>query len=177
MDVLEAIRTRRAVRRFAAKKIPEDALARILEAGTCAPSSGNLQNWEFVIVRNRESKKRIAEIAFGQEFVADADVLVIVCSNQQKILRYGERGAKLYAAQNVAACVQNMLLAAHSMGIGSCWVGAFDERELVDFLELPSHVIPHAIIAFGYPGETPEMPPRIPWKKITHAEKYGRAYE
>jgi len=172
MDVLTAIKTRRSIRSFKRKSIEEEILRKILEAATYAPSSGNLQNWEFVIVRDPERKRKIAEIAYGQEFVADADVVIVACSDQNRVARYGERGKKLYAIQNVAAAVQNLMLAAWSFGIGSCWVGAFDEAELSELLNLPEHVVPHAIIALGYPDERPSVPPRRKLEEVIHKEKW-----
>ena len=170
------IRKRRSIRSFKKKEIPAKILAKILEAATWAPSAGNLQNWEFILIKDENAKRRIAEIAFGQSFVAEADVIIVACSNQNKISRYGERGEKLYAIQNVAAAIQNILLAASYFGIGSCWVGAFDDKELKKFLELPPHVIPHAIIPLGYPSEKPNIPKRVSWKEITFLEKYNKKY-
>jgi nitroreductase len=176
MEIMEAIRKRRSIRSFKKEKIPTKVLEKILEAATYAPSSGNLQNWEFILIKDENAKKKIAEIAFGQSFIAKADVVIVACSNQSKMFRYGERGEKLYAIQNVAAAIQNILLAAHSFGIGSCWVSAFDEVELKKFLELPAYVKPQAIIPLGYPNEKPYMPRRIDWKEITFLEKYNRKY-
>ena len=174
MEVFEAIKNRRSIRRFRKQEIEKEKIEKILEAATYAPSSGNLQNWEFILVKDENSKKEIAKISLNQKFIEEADFLIIVCSNQEKISWYGERGKKLYAIQNCAAAIQNMLLAAHSLGIGSCWVGAFDDLALIKFLNLPNHILPQAILAFGYPAEKPKMPERIDWKKITFKEKYGR---
>lgn len=176
MDVIEAMKKRRSIRSFKKKKIPAKILAKILEVATYAPSSGNLQNWEFILIRDENAKKRIAEIAFGQSFIEEADVIIVACSNQNKMFRYGERGEKLYAIQNVAAAIQNILLAAHFFGIGSCWIGAFDSKELKKFLELPENIMPHAIIPLGYPNEKPNIPKRIDWKEITFYEKYNKKY-
>ena len=100
MEVFEAIKGRRSIRRFEKREVTDEMLAKILEAATYAPSSGNLQNWEFVVVRDEERKRKIAEIALGQSFIAEASVVVVVCSNDRKILRYGERGKRLYSIQN-----------------------------------------------------------------------------
>jgi len=137
---------------------------------------GNLQNWEFILIRDENAKRKIAEIAFDQSFIEEADVIIVACSNQNKMFRYGERGEKLYAIQNVAAAIQNILLAASYFGIGSCWVGAFDSKELKKFLELPENIMPHAIIPLGYPNEKPNIPKRIDWKEITFSEKYNKKY-
>ena len=145
---------------------------KIIESAIYAPSSGNLQNWEFILISNKETKKEIAEIAH-QEFIKESDKTIIACSNLSKIARYGERGKNLYGIQNVAAAIQNMLLMAWDYGIGSCWIGAFDDKKLSELLELPSYIIPQAIIVFGYPDELPDAPYRYPIKEILHKEKYG----
>jgi nitroreductase len=176
MELFEAIKTRRSVRSFKRKKIPDEVLTKILEAAIWAPSSGNLQNWEFIVVKNKDTKEKIAEIAYNQDFIAEADVVLVVCSNQNKMWRYGERGEKLYSIQNVAAAIQNILLTAHSFGIGSCWIGAFDERELASSLDLPDHVKPHAIIPLGYANEKPRIPSRVGLEEVTFSEKYGKKY-
>jgi len=171
MDVLECIRTRRSVRSFKSKQIENETLNKILESATLAPSSGNLQNWEFVIVKEKRSKEELVNIALGQNFIAEAPIVVIVCSNQKRISVYGERGDKLYSIQNTAAAIQNLLLAAWSFGIGSCWVGAFDEKALSGFLKLPEHIRPVAMIPLGYPDEKPIKPKRS--EGIFWLEKYG----
>jgi len=176
MDVIEAMKKRRSIRSFKKKKIPAKILAKILEVATYAPSSGNLQNWEFILIRDENAKRKITEIAFGQSFIEEADVIIVACSNQNKMFRYGERGEKLYAIQNVAAAIQNILLAASYFDIGSCWIGAFDSKELKKFLELPENIMPHAIIPLGYPNEKPNIPKRIDWKEITFYEKYNKKY-
>ena len=125
------------------------------------------------MVRDEKKKRALARAALGQSFIEEASVVIVACSNQRRISYYGERGRKLYAIQNVAAAVQNMLLAAHALGIGSCWVGAFDETEVARILNLPSYVVPQAIIALGYPAEKPRKPARFELHEIVHEESYG----
>ena len=174
MDVIDCIKSRRSIRKFKKKAVSDDIINKTLEAATYAPSSGNLQNWEFIIIKKQEAKNKLAEIALVQDFIAEAPVVIVVCSNQNRISPYGQRGRNLYSIQNTAAAIQNLLLTAWSFGIGSCWVGAFDENELSKFLELPKHIIPVAIIPLGYPDEKPVMPRRIPQKDFIWLEKYGR---
>lgn len=172
MEALECIKTRRSVRKFKYKDISEDDLAKILEAASYAPSSGNLQNWEFVIVKNTAQKKRIAENCLGQKFISTAPVIVVICSNQDKITPYGERGKTLFAIQNTSAAAQNLMLAAHSLGIGSCWIGAFEPEGLSEILNLPGNVIPMAVIPIGYPEGSTRVTPRETLENITHIDKY-----
>lgn len=174
METIECIKTRKSVRKFKKKDIEKEKLIKILEAAINAPSSGNLQNWEFIIVRDEENKKHVAKAALNQNFIADASVVIIACSNNDKIIFYGKRGRDLYAIENVSAAIQNILLAANDLGIGSCWVGAFDEKELKKILEIPENVRPLAIIPLGYPDENPEKPVRRSLSQVVFEEKYGK---
>ena len=166
MDVLEAIKGRRSVRKFSQKEIPKEVILKILDAARYAPSAGNLQDWKFFVVRGRERIREIAGIALNQRWMESAGFLIIACSDLREISRYGERGIKLYSKQDVAASIQNMLLYAWSLGIGSCWVGAFDEEKLRKYLNLPEHLEIQAIIAFGYPAQIPPIPPRKSLEEI-----------
>ncbi|RLG40695.1 MAG: nitroreductase family protein [Thermoproteota archaeon] len=170
---MEAILGRRSVRRFRTDLIPEEDLRKILEAAIWAPSAGNLQSWEFVIVRDPARKRDLARAALGQWFIAEAPVVIVVCANEERSAsRYGDRGRKLYCIQDTAAATQNMLLAAYSLGYGTCWVGAFDESAASSIIGAPSGVRPVAIIPIGKPAETPIPPRRLPLEKVTHEETF-----
>jgi nitroreductase len=173
MEVLEAIKGRRSVRSFRPDPIPEKDLRTILEAAVMAPSAGNCQPWEFVIVREEERKRRLAEAAHGQDFIAEAPVVVVVCANvPRSSARYGRRGEGLYCIQDTAAAVQNMLLTAHSLGYGTCWIGSFEDEEVARVVEAPRGVRPVAVIPIGRPAEKPRAPPRIPLEKVCHEEHF-----
>ncbi len=175
MELFEAIRGRRSVRKFLPEPVQEEDLRRILEAGIWAPSAGNLQSWEFVVVKDPRRKRALAEAAYGQYFLAQAPVVLVVCSDRARSAsEYGRRGWELYSIQDAAAATQNILLAAHALGYGSCWVGAFDESEVSRILGLPESVRPLAIVPIGVPAEEPEPPPRFPLSRVTHLERFGR---
>lgn len=173
MDVFEAIFERRSVRKFTGRDVSNEDLKKILEAGRWAPSAGNVQPWEVIVVRGRELKERLAEAALSQEFVAEAPVVIVVCVDLKKASRaYGERGRSLYCIQDSAAAIQNMLLAAHSLGLATCWVGAFYEEEVKDILGIPEGFRPVALIPLGYPAYKPEKPSRRKLNQIVHFEKF-----
>jgi nitroreductase len=173
MDVFDAIHGRRSVRAFREDPVREDDLREILEAAISAPSAGNRQPWEFVVVRDGKTKRRLAEAALGQSFIEEAPVVIVVCANLARSSRiYGRRGEELYAIQDTAAAIQNILLSAFALGYGTCWVGAFDEGEVAEILRLPAGVRPVAIIPVGRPAEKPSRPPRIPPEKVVHMEFY-----
>jgi len=110
MDTFQAIKSRRSVRKFKSKKIPDEILYAIFEAGHAAPSAGNFCNWRFFIVEDEEQKESIANAAYKQEWIAKAPVVVIVCSVSDPLAReYGSDKGKVYAIQNVAAAIENIL--------------------------------------------------------------------
>ena len=171
MDALECIRTRRSVRSFRPDDIDEGTLNEVLEAATLAPSAGNVQDWEFIVVKDAERKQRLAEAALGQKFVAQAPVVIVACSDLEAIGKaYGSRGTSLYSAQNIAAAVENLMLAAWDRGVGSCWVGTFNEAKVKDTLILPPDLRPLVLIPMGRPAEAGEKPARKALGEVTHSE-------
>lgn len=177
METLECIMTRQAVRHYDAKHVPTELIEKIIEAGTAAPSAGNLQPWEFVVVQDRKIKNKIYDASLKQEHVKKSPVVIVVCADTEKSkLKYKERGEKLYAIQATASCIQNMLLVAHDLGLATCWVGAFEDNEISEILNLPERLKPVAIITLGFPYGHEEIveTDRIPFKNVTWAEKYGK---
>ena len=159
---------RRSIRSFRKGNIPDDRIWELLKAAIYAPSAGNCQPWHFYVVKDLGMRKRVYEEACRQEFLIDAPVLVIVCIDRnESASRYGERGKILYDIQNTAAAVQNILLSATDMGLGSCWCGDFDERSLQKILQTDSSRIPVAIVAVGYAGFEPSAPERRPIDEVT----------
>ncbi len=173
VDVFEAIMGRRSIRAFQNRDVPPEIVDRLIEAARWAPSAGNIQPWEFIIVRNQETKRRLAEAALGQSFIEEAPVAIVVCADEERSARgYGMRGRTLYCIQDTAAAIQNIHLAAYAMGLGTCWVGAFREDEARKVLNIPEGVRPVAIIPVGYPAESPPPRSRRPLKQIIHYEKF-----
>ncbi|MBU3957005.1 nitroreductase family protein [Patescibacteria group bacterium] len=162
MEVFEAIKKRRSIRRFdPTKEVTDKQIEKFLEAARWAPSAGNLQSWFFVVVKNKKTKQELAKATLGQDFVAQAPVVIVSCADlERSASRYGGRGEKLYAFQDATIANQNIWLAATEMGLGAVWVGAFDENEVSRILNLPSHLRPIAILPIGYPAESPSPPSR-----------------
>lgn len=170
-ECMEAIENRRSIRKFTEKEINESDIKTLLHAAHMAPSAGNLQAREFIIVSAEEGRKNLARAALNQEFIIEAPIVIVACANTTRSEpRYKARSA-LYAIQDATASVMNILLAAHSLGLGTCWIGAFDEGEVSSVLNLPAHVRPIALIAIGYPDEMPEAPPRL-GEGIEHWESW-----
>lgn len=177
MDIFEVIRTRRSIRKYRNDPVSDEDLRKILDAARWAPSAGNRQSWEFVVVRDPERKVALARAALGQMFITEAPVVIVVGANvQRSSSRYGERGATLYCIQDTAAAIMNLMLAAHALGYGTCWIGAFRDEEVAKVVGFPSHIRPVAIIPLGRPGEKPSPTPRLPLEEIVHAESYGKKW-
>jgi len=173
MDVYQAIGSRRSIRAFKRDTVPEKILNKILEAAWWAPSAGNLQAREFILVTDPELKRKLCNAALGQSFIEEAPIDIVVCANERRSAqRYGQRGKELYCIQDATASVQNILLAAHALGLGTCWVGAFSEENVSEALNLPNGVKPIAIIPLGYPAEYPSATQRMRLKDLVHKNHY-----
>jgi len=154
-SIFEAIKERRSNREFRSDPVPYDTIRQIVEYGLKAPSAGNMQPWGLIIVKEPEIKARLAKAAFGQKFVSDAPVVVVILADPKRsAARYGDRGSMLYCIQDTAACIQNMLLASVGFGLCTCWVGSFDEQDVASILNLPGHLRPVAMVPIGYPMES-----------------------
>ena len=176
MDVFDCIRTRRSVRKYKDKPVPWDNVVEILQAGKYAPFAGNIFNVKFIVVKNEAKRKAIADASVQQYWMQDAPIHIVVVGEPEKAERYyGTRGTRLYTIQGAAASIENMLLTAHSLGLGSCWIGAFDEEEIRRLCNLPEHVNVQGIITIGYADETPQAPPKHRIEHIMFFEKwFGR---
>ncbi|MBW2996263.1 nitroreductase family protein [Candidatus Woesearchaeota archaeon] len=169
MELFNCIKTRRAVRKYLDKKVPWDLVSKVIDAGRLAPSAGNLQNWKFIAVDDDGKKEAIAEACVEQTWMAEAPIHIVVCSEPKVAERYyGTRGERLYSIQNCAAAAENMLLMAHNLGLGACWVGAFDERMLGKAVGLPEEARPQAVIALGWPAEKVSEPAKFPLENVTY---------
>ncbi|MDH5495344.1 MAG: nitroreductase family protein [Candidatus Bathyarchaeota archaeon] len=173
MDVFEAIKDRRSIRVFEREAISEEHVERLIDAARHAPSAGNIQPWEFVIVRDQQIKRQLSVAALNQTFIEEAPVVIVVCANEARSGQgYGSRGVNLYCIQDTAAATENILLAAYAMGLGACWVGAFREEMVRQALNTPTHVRPVAIVPVGNTSEKPAPRGRRPMREIVHRETF-----
>lgn len=163
----ESILNRRSIRSFKGDPVPSEFLQKILTAAQRAPSAGNRQPWHFYVVKNKGLRESLAIAAFGQDFVAQAPVVIVVCSDPERSgSRYGERGRSLYSIQDTASAVMNMWITAVELGLASCWVGAFDESKVRETLSIPSQLRPVAMLPIGFPAEQGVKTPRRPLEEI-----------
>ncbi|MGQ9705969.1 MAG: nitroreductase family protein [bacterium] len=167
MQLDEAIRKRRSIRKFQDRNIDREIIENILSSALEAPSAGNLQPWKIFVFSKNDEKEEIAMIAYNQRFISEASyVIVIIADTRKSSSIYGSRGRDLYAIQDTSALIQNILLLAVDKGLGTCWVGAFDEEKLTKFLNLPNGQRPVAIIPIGYPAENPPHRGRDPLRSL-----------
>ncbi|MCX8178216.1 MAG: nitroreductase family protein [Candidatus Aenigmarchaeota archaeon] len=177
MDVFDAIESRVNVKVFDKRDVPEELIAQVLMAGTFAASAGDIQPWEFVVVKEKSAKTEISLACLRQRHVEDAPLLIIVCANLEKVaLKFGQRGKEFYAIQDTGACIQNMLLAAHALGLGASWVHAFEEEAIKRILKLPDKIKPLGVLTIGFPlpYEKYYKTEVIPFENISWSEEYGK---
>lgn len=169
------IKGRRSVRKYQNKEVDFELIRQILEAARFAPSAGNYQPWEFIVVRDPEMKKSLVEASYNQKWMLEAPVFIVACINSRLAgAMYGDRGLKLYGTQGISAAIENMLLTAQSLGLATCWVGAFSEIMVARLLECPEYVRPCAIITLGYSyGSHCGVPARQNLEEFVHIGKFG----
>ena len=147
MSVIDVILNRRSIRKYDDKDIPQDILSKILEAGRQSPSAANRQPYHFIVVTDSEIKKDISGIV--SRFIKKAPVVIVGCANPNALL------TGKWAVVDTTIALENMVLAASNLGIGSCWIGAFKEKKVKDKLQIPEKWKVVALISLGYPGENP----------------------
>lgn len=172
MDVYEAIRLRKSVRRWQTRDVPEEVLLRLLEAARLAPSARNLQEWRFIAVRDPGTRKQLAQAAKEQAFVGEAPVVLACCADtDHRVMSCGH----LCFTIDVAIAVTHLTLAAVSEGLGACWIGAFDEAAVKELLGIPRHVRVVELLPLGYPADAaPAEKDRLPLRDIIMREKWGK---
>ena len=168
MDIKDIIVNRHSIRSYSDKKISSDVLFEILTFANLAPSAGNMQARDFIIIDDVTIKQKLSIAALHQDFIVEAPIVIVVCANVNRISSYGYQGSELYCIQDSAAAIEHILLLAVEYGLGACWVGAFNESAVSSILKLPSHVRPTALLPIGYPKEKPIPTSRIDTKKLIH---------
>jgi len=175
MDVISAIKARRSVKAFKPDKVPIKTIYRLIDAARWAPSAGNLQSWEFILVEDSTAKKQLAAAALSQDFISDAPYVIVACADTERsAVKYGARGKYFYSIVDTSAAIENLLLAATDIGLGTCWVGSFNNNIVRDVLGLPEGIAPVAIIPIGYPADEGERTTRTSLGNIIHFERFGK---
>jgi len=166
-QTVDYILGRHSVREFEPGAIPPEDVELLMEVLRWAPSAGNCQPWFFYVVENQAVKSALAAAAYHQSFIEEAALVFVVCAEPERsAARYGGRGRTLYCYQDTAAAVENLLIAAHMLGYGACWVGAFDEAAAREALDVPDHLRPVAIVPVGPCRPVRRFPDRRPSKSV-----------
>jgi len=165
MSCIEKVLSRRSVRKFNDAQVNKEVFNNILEAGRLAPSATNNQPWHFVVVSDNEGKEACDFQGFNK-WVNGASFVVVGFYRQSEVI------IEKLSLMDVTIALQNMVIAGWVQGVGSCWMGAFDERKLKETLNLPSDSIIVGAIAFGIPDENPRQLPKKPLDEIFHFEKW-----
>ncbi|HIE30512.1 TPA: nitroreductase [Candidatus Poribacteria bacterium] len=171
MDTIETIMRRRSIRRYKPGEISQVDLDKILESGRQAPSAANRQPWHFVVVRDQELKRKVAAACSGQNWLADA--YIILAGIGSPGASRGSTGHPWYEV-DVSIAMQNMILAATSLGYGTCWIGAFDEAQVKTLLKVPEEMRVVALTPIGVPDASPDARPRKDFNQVFSAEQYGQ---
>lgn len=176
MDVFEAIYERRSIRKFLEKPVEHDKIVKILDAGRWAPSGGNTQPWRFIVVDEKNLIKMIK--MFSPGMFSEPSVLIVICRDIEEARRKGgEDGERFVSIVDISMATQNMMLAAHALGLGTCVIRSFDKNVVRKLLEIPENIEPELLLAIGYPSYKPGKPPRKPLTSIVFFNKYGKSYE
>ncbi len=166
MDILEAIHTRRSVRKYQARPVPEEFVQKLLAAAMMAPSACNAQPWQFSVVNDRELLAELARVHPNADMVEHAPLAILVSGDVSLEISPG------FWVLDCAAAAQNLLLAAHALGLGAVWTGVYPREERIHairrLLNLPENVFPHSLISLGYPAEQPFSQERYREDRVHH---------
>lgn len=170
MDVYESIRIRKSVRSYLDRPVEKEKLDRVLNAVRLAPSAGNRQEWRFVVVSDPEKRRRLAEEAAGQRFIADAPIVIAACAETDgKIMRCGQACYPI----DVAIAIDHLTLAAVAEDLGTCWIGSFDPDTVRQILGIPEEIVVVELLPLGYPKDPESIAKsRLPVETVVRYEKW-----
>lgn len=169
MDVFEAINERKSIRNYKSTEIEADKLEKILESARLAPSAANRQEWKFLVVKDQDTRNRLVEAANGQKFVGQAPITIVACSTEsERIMPCGQHAYTV----DLSIAVSFMILEAAELGLGTCWLGAFDEGKVKEILSIPEDIRVPAMFTLGYADEKPAPRPRKDIDDLVCYEKY-----
>ena len=170
MDIFDVFSARHSIRAYTDQPIPDEALKQILESVNRAPSAGNLQAFDIYQVTKKEHKEALMRASHDQEFLVQAPVVLVFCAvPSRSAVRYTERGETLYCIQDATIACTFAMLAATAQGLGTVWVGAFDEEAVGRIINVEPGHRPIAMLPIGYPDGTPRIRTRRKLAEIVHS--------
>ncbi len=170
MDTLNAILTRRSVRAFKKEPLPPAMMDTLLQSAATAPSGGNLQAWSFIALQDPRRLQALAMLSPGMGTPPPA--AVVLCIDRSRAGKPGDGTVESMLWMDLGAAMQNLLLAAHALGLGACPIGSFHAAAVAVLLALPEHLQPALIVTVGFPGQIPERPKKRPAAEIIFLESY-----
>lgn len=183
-EISDFINTHRSIRKYQPKPVPEDILRQILEAGTAASNTGNMQVYSMIVTKDADLKKKLWEAHFKQNMVLEAPVVITFCADVNRFNKWcrarnaepGYNNLLWFCNATIDAVLasQNVSLAAESFGLGICYLGTttYNAGQIIEILRLPESVIPITTIVLGYPDENPPLTGRLPLEAVVHDEIY-----
>lgn len=168
MNVMEAIKERRSVRKYDSRPIEEEKLHAVLEAGRLAPSGNNKQLWKFIVVKDREKISAMVEAAAGQKFVGEAPVVLVACALDDHTMKCGQPAPTV----DLSIATSFMILEACEQGLGTCWLGSFYADKVKKLLNIPDCVQVVAVTPLGYPAEKPAPRTRKDIGEVVSYDKF-----
>jgi nitroreductase len=171
-EFLGFLTSRSSVREYWSDPLNDNEVTFILDCASTAPSAGNLESWDVVIVTDEDMRIALRDAAYEQDHIREAAAVFVVCANYiRSMSKYGERGI-LYAVQDATIACAYMMLAAHAQNLHSCWTGAFNEDEIKDILQLPQHIRPVSLLAVGKGHAPSSLTERMPVAEHVHSERW-----
>ena len=169
MDVFEAVTQRKSIRKYKDKEIEKEKLIKVLESARIAPSASNRQEWKFIVVKDEDTRSRLVSAAHYQKFVGQAPVTIVACSTEsERIMPCGQHAYTV----DLSIAVSFMMLEATELGLGTCWLGAFDEGKVKKIIGIPDEIRVPVMFTLGYADETPAARPRKDIDDIVCYERY-----
>jgi nitroreductase len=169
MDFFEVVNERHSMRAFADRPVETEKVQKILETANRAPSAGDLQGYEIYLVTRPEHRSALVQAALAQEFIAEAPVVLIFCTNPARsAVRYKQRGIQLYSVQDATIACTFAMLAATALGLSTVWVRAFEEDAVREAVGIPQDLTPVAMLPIGYAGKKPRITPRRELSDLVH---------
>jgi len=166
------LKGRRSIRRYRPEPVPDETIAQLLEAGRVAPSASNRQPWHFIVVRDETIRARLTDeggIAIVRwRFMKNAPLIIVLCGDASRPLY------RSFLHEDVGLAGSQIMLQAHAMGLGTCWVGGLNKKKVASIMGLPEHIEVIGLLAVGFPDESPKPRPRKPLEEIVHYEQFGR---
>ena len=175
MDFFDAVAEKAHVRRYEKTDVEDKLIGVMLYMANSAESAGDMQSWEFVVVRDSKVKEGLYNASLKLNIVREAPVNIVVCADLKKqSLKYHERGEYVYSLQDTASAITIMMVTAELVGLGTNWVRAFDEAKVKQVLGLPDNIRPVGIITVGYPLEKTRENNRSPFEYLTWVDQYHK---